>query len=94
MSEVRTSFDKPLRYKISEWKTDTKRGAHYHISGRKNPVAYSTNAELETLTILGSQFNLLDIAKLYNSRMIILSETEKQVIEVLISYGKETVSDD
>lgn len=94
MSKIRTSFDKPLRYKISEWKTDTKRGAHYHVSGRKRPVAYSTNSELDTLTMLGSQFSLLDIAKLYNNRMIILSETEKQVIEVLISYGKETVSDD
>lgn len=93
MSEIRTSFDKPLRYKLSEWKTDTKAGARCYISGRKTPVAYSTNAELDSLTLLGSQFNLLEIAELYNRRMIILSETEKQVIEVLISYGKKTVSD-
>lgn len=91
LKKIRTEFEKPLKYKISEWRS---KSARYHVEKRKRPVAYSTNAELETLTMLGRKFNLIQIAEMSNKNMILLSDTEKQVIEVLISYGKISVSYD
>jgi len=91
MDNIRIKFDKPLKYKKSEWITDTERGAMYFVKGKKRPVAYSTIAELETLSLIGENNSLIDIAGMYNKGELILSQTEKQVIEVLISYGKITV---
>jgi hypothetical protein len=91
MDKIRTKFDKPLKYKKSEWNTDTEGGAMYFVKGKKRPVAYSTIAELESLSLLGEENSLLYIADMYNNSELILSQTEKQVLEVLISYGKITL---
>ncbi|MDT9683338.1 hypothetical protein RND61_14830 [Streptomyces sp. TRM76323] len=93
-NKIKTKFDKPLKYKKSDFVTDTQRGAVYYVTGRKKPVAYSTVAELGTRQLLGEDYTLREIANLYNTGGLLLSETEKQVIEVLISYGKETVDGD
>ena len=86
MLKVRTEFEKPLRYKKADWGIN--KGAKYYVKGRKKPVAYSTNAELDTLNFLSESMSLLEIAELHNFGLWKLTEGEIKVIEVLISFGE------
>ncbi len=87
MDKIKTQFDKPIKYKKSHWSSED---ALFFVIGRKRPVAYGTVAEMNSLLLLDEALGgLKQIAESYNNGLIILSQGEKDIVEVKLSYGEE-----
>lgn len=86
---VKTEFEKPIRLKKAHWLSDD---AVYFVSGRKTPVAFSTVADLESLRLLDEEFGgLRNLANAINENLVIVSQEEIDIIEVLLSYGETSM---
>lgn len=87
MDKIKTHFDKPIRYNKSHWSSGD---ALFFVTGRKRPVAYGTVSEMNSLLLLDKALGGLNqIAESYNNGLIILSQGEKDIVEVKLSYGEE-----
>lgn len=82
---TKTQFKKPLIFKKNHFKSyDTA----WFSNNRKKPIAWSTVADSNSITLLNQQYDgLINVITAYDNHQILLNKEELEIIQILISHG-------
>lgn len=82
---TQTVFTKPLRFKRSHFPSED---VAWFSKNRKTPIAYSTTADSNDITMLNQEYGgLSNIITAYDNNQILLSKEAVEIIQILLSYG-------
>lgn len=82
---TKTIFKKPLRFKKNHF------SAHdvvWFAKNRKTPIAWSTTADSNEITMLNQKYNgLINVIQAYDNNQILLGKESIEIMQILLSYG-------
>ena len=82
---TQTIFKKPLNFKKSHFSASD---VAWFAPKRKNPIAYSTTADSDAITLAAHECSgLINVIKHYDHGQILLSKESIEIIQILLSYG-------
>lgn len=82
---TQTIFKKPLKFKKSHFSA---LDVAWFAPKRKSPIAYSTTADSDAITLAAHECgSLINVIKYYDHNQILLSKESIEIIQILLSYG-------
>lgn len=87
---TQTIFKKPLKFKKNHFLSHD---VVWFAKNRKTPIAWSTTADSNSITLLNQQYDgLINVITAYNNHQILLNKEELEIIQILISHGIANVT--
>ena len=82
---TQTIFKKPLKFKKSHFSAFD---VAWFAPKRKSPIAYSTTADSDAITLAAHECGgLINVINYYDHNQILLSKESIEIIQILLSYG-------
>lgn len=82
---TQTIFKKPLKFKKNHFLSHD---VVWFAKNRKTPIAWSTTADSNEITMLNQEYNgLINIIRAYDNNQILLGKESIEIIQILLSYG-------